>query len=195
MKKEQKGKWDQTQRLSDAFCEVMLDMDAKTLAETLTECGVSPKVLAEKSRSVAEKALASFAKDEAERIQDVGRVKALHEGLGALLVLLRRKAGLSQEEVAVRARVEVKEIRAIETDPTVEPSPRTIFQLEQLFKLPERTLVKLSGITTIPNEEFTEEVTRFAADARAMNTLSKEETNLVNAFVKFLSTWSAKRQK
>jgi transcriptional regulator with XRE-family HTH domain len=195
MKKEQKGKGNQTQRLAETFCEVMLDMDAKTLVETLTECGVSPKVLAEKSRSVAEKALESFAKDEAERVQDVGRVKTLHEGLGALLVLLRRKAGLSQEDVAVRARVEIKEIRAIETDPTVEPSPRTIFQLEQLFKLPERTLVELSGITTIPNEEFTEEVTRFAADARAMNTLSKEETNLVNAFVKFLSTWSGERRK
>jgi len=172
----------------------MLDMDAKTLADTLTECGLSPKVLAEKSRSVAEEALERFGKDEAERVKDVGRVKALHEGLGALLVLLRRKAGLSQEEVSKRARVDVEEVRAIETDPTVEPSPRTIFQLEQLFHLPERTLVKLSGITTIPNEEFTEGVTRFAADARAMNTLSKEETNLVNAFIKFLSTWSESRK-
>lgn len=195
MEKEQKGKWDQTQRLAETFCEVMLDMDAKALAETLTECGVSPKVLAEKSRSVAERALERFARDEAQRVQDAGRVKTLHEGLSALLVLLRRKAGLSQEEVAVRARVDVGEIRAIETDPTVEPSPRTIFQLEQLFQLPERTLVKLSGIATIPNEEFAEEVTRFAADARAMNTLSKEETKLVNAFIKFLSAWNGERQK
>lgn len=195
MEKKEKGKWDQTQRLADAFCEVMLDMDEKTLAETLTECGLSPKALTEKSRSIAENALERFAKDEAERVQDVGRLKALHEGLGALLVLLRRKAGLSQEEVSERARVDVKEIQAIETDPTFEPSPRTIFQLEQLFHLPERTLVKLSGITTIPNEEFTEEVTRFAADARAMNTLSKEETKLVNAFIRFLSTWSGEGRK
>ena len=129
MEKKEKGKWNKPEGLAEAFCEVMLDMDAKTLADTLTECGLSPKVLAEKSRSVAEEALERFGKDEAERVKDVGRVKALHEGLGALLVLLRRKAGLSQEEVSKRARVDVEEVRAIETDPTVEPSPRTIFQL------------------------------------------------------------------
>ena len=80
MEKKEKGKWNKPEGLAEAFCEVMLDMDAKTLADTLTECGLSPKVLAEKSRSVAEEALERFGKDEAERVKDVGRVKALHEG-------------------------------------------------------------------------------------------------------------------
>ena len=59
--------------------------------------------------------------------------------------MLRRREQLSADELAQEARVNASELRRIELDPTFDPNPRTIFQLEQYFKLSSRSLVVLSG--------------------------------------------------
>ena len=66
------------------------------------------------------------------------------------------------------------------------PNPRTIYQLEQTFRLPQRTLVKLSGMTGTRSGEFTEQVMRFAANAQTMTSLNKAEKKILNEFMKFL---------
>lgn len=114
----------------------------------------------------------------------------LHEALSALVQLLRKRDNLSEEELANRARIDVTEIRRIECDRSYIPAPRTIYQLEQTFKLPRRTLVKLSGLTKVHSKEFTEEAVRFAAHSKAIQKISRDERRLLNEFVKFLSSYT-----
>ena len=178
--------------LSDAFCEFVLEASNDELAEVLKEVGEDPNTLTERGRWIASAALQEFGRRQEARRRESELVKVLHEGLGTLVQLLRRQGGLTQGDLASAARIDVSEVRAIEADPSFEPNPRTVFQLEKYFQLPERTLVKLSGVTTSANTELAEEVMRFAADAKAMTVLSKPEKKLVNEFVKFLSTWSGK---
>ena len=100
--------------------------------------------------------------------------------------MLRRKERLSIDELAQNARVPAFELRQIEGDPTFEPSPRTIFQIEQYFKLHERSLVVLSGAVRVDNN-IREEAVRFAASSENIQELTTDERKLLNQFVKFLS--------
>jgi transcriptional regulator with XRE-family HTH domain len=111
-----------------------------------------------------------------------------HEGLRLLLQLLRRRAGLTEEQLAEAARIEVAEIRRIEYDPAYTPMPRTVYQLEQYFRLPKRSLAKLAGMTRQPSTQFQEEVLRFAASAKAIGKLTSDEKKTLNAFVRFLAS-------
>jgi transcriptional regulator with XRE-family HTH domain len=178
--------------LSRALREVVLEADSSSLRDTLVELEINPADLAEKGRTAAAKALQLStlnAKPEPLNVATPDTAQ-LHDGLSALLQLLRRKDNLTEEELADRARVDVSEIRRIECDRSYIPSPRTVYQLEHTFKLPRRTLVKLSGLTELHSKEFTEEVLRFAAHSKAIQKITRHERKLLNEFVKFLSSYT-----
>ena len=99
--------------------------------------------------------------------------------------MLRRREQLSADELAQEARVNASELRRIELDPTFDPNPRTIFQLEQYFKLSSRSLVVLSGAVHV-DDDVREEVVRFAAKSEDISGLTKKQRKLLNRFVKFL---------
>lgn len=175
--------------MSRTLRDIVLDADAGSLIETVSELGIDPADLASRGRAAAERALASTARS-AESITsapDMDATNQLHEGLSVLLHLLRRRDNLSEEDLAARARVDVTEVRRIEHDRTYTPSPRTVYQLEQVFRLPKRTLVKLSGLARAQSPEFKDEVLRFAASSRAIQKMTREERKLLNEFVRFLS--------
>ena len=88
--------------------------------------------------------------------------------------------------MAEEARVDAAELQGIERDPAFDPSPRTVYQLEQYFKLRERSLVMLSGAVRVDND-VREEAVRFAASSENIHGLTKEERALLNQFVKFLT--------
>lgn len=174
--------------LSRALREFVLEADAKDLEEAITAEGQDPKELAESGRGIAVQALKRnemrVQAEEQERVE----TEALHEGLSALIQLLRRKERMSEEDLAKKARVDVTEIRRIEVNLSYTPSPRTIYQLEQVFRLPSRTLVLLSGVKKRTRPDFTNEVMRFAANAKTMGKLNPAEMKLLNEFVNFLSS-------
>src|SRR5882724_3086283 len=90
--------------LSRALREVILEADSPSLRDTLLELGINPSDLAEKGRTVAAKALqvtTLTAKPEPSNAATPDT--ALHDGLSALLQLLRRKENLTEEELADRA--------------------------------------------------------------------------------------------
>ena len=173
---------------SRAFREVVLEADPKDLEEAIAGEGEDPQKLAKSGRTVASQALKRnqmrVEVEEQERVE----VEALHEGLSALIQLLRRREGMSEEDLAKKARVDVEEIRRIEMDRSYTPSPRTIYQLGQVFRLPSRTLVLLSGAKKRTRPYFTNEVMRFAANAKTMGKLNSSEMKLLNEFVNFLSS-------
>lgn len=180
---------------SRAFREIVLEADPKDLEEAIAGEGEDPQKLAESGRTIAAQALkrneTRVQAEEQERVE----VEALHEGLSTLIQLLRRREGMSEEDLAKKARVDVEELRLIEVDRSYTPSPRTIYQLEQVFGLPTRTLVLLSGAKKRTNPDFTSEVMRFAANAKTMGKLNSSEMKLLNGFVNFLSSQKRNTEK
>jgi transcriptional regulator with XRE-family HTH domain len=171
--------------MSRAVRDCVIDSPAGELEMILTEAGVDAAELLKSGRAAVARALAvsnahSLQTDAGEEGSDV------RQGLSALLVMLRRRDGLSEDELAVRARVDAAEVRRIEYDPSYTPQPRTIYQIEQFFKLPKRSLVRLAGIQRQQPPELRDEVLRFAANSKSIQKLSREETKLLNQFVRFL---------
>lgn len=177
--------------LSRSLRDIVLDADASSLSEIISELGIDPRDIAKRGRMAATRALQRTAsKAKTDSSADSTDWTKLHDALSALVQLLRKRDNLSEEELANRARVDVSEIRRIECDRSYIPAPRTIYQLEQTFKLPRRTLVKLSGLTKSHSQEFTEEAIRFAAHSKAIQKITRHERKLLNEFVKFLSSYT-----
>ncbi len=164
-------------KINRALRDCLLEASEGELRETLADTGQDFDSLAARGRAAAQRALA--------KLPDAADVQDLHRGLGAILQMLRRREQLSADKLAQEARVNVSELRRIELDPTFDPNPRTIFQLEQYFKLPSRSLVVLSGAVHV-DDNVREEVVRFAASSGDISGLTKEQRKHLNRFVKFL---------
>jgi transcriptional regulator with XRE-family HTH domain len=116
-----------------------------------------------------------------------GNVARLKHAFGVLVRQLRKRDRLSLEDLAKRARVDLEDLRQIEQDPHFRPRPRVVHQLAQVFRVPERALLRLSGATSERDEQFVEEAYRFAAKSDDLSKLSRDEQRLLNEFVRFLS--------
>ncbi len=168
---------DKTVQINRALRDIILEASEQELREALAGAAEDFDSLAAQGRAVVQRALAN-----AEKTADL---PDLHKGLGVLIQMLRRRERLSADQLASEARIDVAELRRIEIDPTFDPNPRTIFQLERYFKLPPRILVVLSGAVRV-SEQVREEAVRFAASSQNMSELSREEQKLLNRFVRFL---------
>lgn len=164
-------------KLNRALRDILLEASEDELREAFSDTGEDLDALAARGKGAAQRALS--------KVYNTAGVQDLHRGLGALLQMLRRREGLSIEELAQNARVAVSELRHIELDPAFDPNPRTIFQLEQYFKLPDRSLVFLSGAVRV-DDNVREEAVRFAAHSERISRLTKEQLKHLNQFVKFL---------
>ena len=178
--------WNRGPNFSETFCSFVRTADEKELRDAIEAVGESPDSLAQQGKAIAEKAVKQYVADPEKESRKEREFTGLRQAMSALLQLLRRREGLSQDELAKRARVESEEIRRIESDLSYIPNPRTIYQLEQTFRLPQRALVKLSGMTGTRSGEFTQQVMRFAANAQTMASLTKAEKKILNEFMEFL---------
>jgi HTH-type transcriptional regulator, competence development regulator len=106
----------------------------------------------------------------------------------SLIQLLRRAKKLTVGRLAELARVEASELLMIENDMRYLPRPRTVHQLAQFFGLPENRLIELSSLKTVKNHNLQDAAVRFAANAKNISELSREEQSALNEFVKFLSS-------
>ena len=158
---------------------IFIEASDDELREAFAGTGEDLDALAARGRAAADRAIAEAS--------GVAGVEDLHRGLGTLIQMLRRNKRLSIEELATQARVDASELQGLERDPTFDPNPRTIFQLERYFNLRERSLVILSGAVSV-DDDVREEAVRFAASSENIHGLTKEERTLLNRFVKFLST-------
>ena len=106
---------------------------------------------------------------------------------GVLMQLLRRDRKLSLEQLSNESRVDVAELLGIERDHRYIPRPRTVMQLSSFFGLPERSLVKLSNVTTVHDVRLRDAAVRFAASSSVVMELTREERVLLTDFVSWLS--------
>jgi transcriptional regulator with XRE-family HTH domain len=173
---------DEKIKMTRAVREILLEATEEELRDALAEAGQDLASLASRGRAAAERALGG-------RCDETAQILGLHRGLGSLVHMLRRRAKLSVEELAARARIDVSELRGIELDPSIDPNPRTMYQLEEYFDLPARSLIILSGAVQVAND-VREEAVRFAASSQGISNLSREEKRLLNRFVRFLEEYT-----
>lgn len=164
-------------KMNRALRDTLLEASELELREALRGAPEDFEALAASGRAAAQRALATT--------EDTADVQDLHRGLGALIQMLRRRDRVTVDRLAAQARVDADELRRIELDAAFEPNPRTIYQLEQYFKLPARSLVILSGAVRV-DSDVRDEAVRFAASSKNIAELSREERKVLNRFVKFL---------
>lgn len=163
--------------LNQALRDILLEASEDELREALEGTGEDFHALANRGEAVVQRALSD--------VHNAVVVEELHRSLGVLLQMLRRRERVSLSDLARDAQVDVSELRRIENDPQFDPNPRTIFQIERYFNLPEKSLVVLSGAVHVDND-LRDEAVRFAASSEHVSELTKEERKLLNQFVKFL---------
>jgi transcriptional regulator with XRE-family HTH domain len=106
---------------------------------------------------------------------------------GKFVNMMRRRKGYSIEQLADAARVDASELLIIEDDVHYVPGPRTVFQLAQLFEVPQPRLMQLAGLAAANDDSLREEAVRFAARSEAVHKLTREESAALEAFVTVLS--------
>ena len=166
-----------------AMRETLLEAPSSEVFAQAREAGLNSQELSALGRSAINSALSIFK----EKSRQTDNCVLLHKGLNSLLVMLRRRDNLDEAELASKANIDEDEIRRIEYDPHYLPSPRTIYKLEKVFSLPSGVLAKLSGAIKHNSPVMEERVLAFAANAKAIGKLTKEERELLNAFVRFLT--------
>jgi len=114
---------------------------------------------------------------------------------GRFVNMMRRRRGLTIEELADSARLDVSELLVIEEDVHYVPGPRTVYQLARMFDVPQARLMQLAGLTAANDAGLAEEAVRFAARSEAVHKLSPEESAALSAFVAVLSQQGPKRSK
>jgi transcriptional regulator with XRE-family HTH domain len=179
----QRTKLTDTDAVFRAMREMFLEAPAAEVDSLAREAGFDAHQLSEMGRSAVAFAFAQKRQESAKG----GNVVFLHKGLNSLLIMLRRRDNIDESELAIKANVDEEEVRRIEYDSGYLPSPRTIYNLEQAFSLPAGVLAKLSGAIKPNSPTMEERVTQFAANAKSIGKLSKEERQLLNEFVKFLT--------
>jgi len=164
-------------KINRALREILLEASEDEMREALAGTGQDLESVAAMGRELVQGALKST--------PDSGDLKDLHRSLGVLLQMLRRRDRVTVDQLASKARIDVEELRQIELDPTFDPNPRTVFQLERYFDLPAKSLAVLSGAVRVASE-VREECVRFAASSEGISELTRGERKLLNRFVRFL---------
>lgn len=108
-----------------------------------------------------------------------------HGVFGRLIEFARRSKGLSVEQLAEQADVDLAEIVEIERKQNAVPQLRTVYQLANALKLPAGKLVEVAGLATT-RPEISNAALRFAARSEPTTTLSPAEREAFEEFVKVL---------
>jgi transcriptional regulator with XRE-family HTH domain len=114
---------------------------------------------------------------------------------GKFVNLMRRRRGLSVEQLAEEADLEASEILVIEDDVHYVPEPRTVFRLAQTFHVSQQRLMQLAGLAVVNDAGLRQEAVRFAARSEPLQKLTPEESAALEAFVAVLSQEDLKKVK
>lgn len=113
--------------------------------------------------------------------------------LGRLIELARRNAGLSLEDLAKRASVDLSDLVELESGEPDAIEPRTIFCLCESLELPKAGVMELAGLTQKRDSTLGDAAVRFAAHSKGIEKLTREERQALEEFVKDLAKASDPR--
>lgn len=166
-------------KISQLVRDLIIESSEDELQDDLKNLENDFNDLVKRGISAANKAMKNIQEESAQ-------VEDLHRGLGALIQMLRKRDNISIDFLAEKAQIDVYELKNIEENVSFQPTPRTIYQLAQYFQLPPKSLVILSGAIRVKSS-IQIEALRFAASSNNISSLTSEEKELLNRFVKFLS--------
>lgn len=118
---------------------------------------------------------------------DVGEEESPNVAFGRFINLMRRQQGMSLEQLADDADVDMADLVEIERDPHHRPELRTAYQLANYFKVSQVGLMQVAGLATAKDERLFDEGVRFAARSESIAALTPEEGAALEAFVAVLS--------
>lgn len=99
--------------------------------------------------------------------------------------IARRAQGLSVEELAERAQIDVSQLVAIESEGAA-PVPRAVYQLAGVLQVSTGKLMELAGLAESKDPQFRRAALRFAARSEPSAKLSDAEREAFEEFVKVL---------
>ncbi len=105
---------------------------------------------------------------------------------GRFVRLMRRQRGLSLEQLATDADVDVAILVEIENDPHHKPELRTTYQLANYFGVSRSGLMQVAGLAARKDAKLSDEAIRFAARSEPTAALTAEEKDALEAFVAVL---------
>lgn len=97
--------------------------------------------------------------------------------------LMRRKRGLTVEQLAGACGIEVAEVINIEDEALAGIGPRTVYQLAKCFNVSDSKLMQIAGLKQVQDPSLTVQSLRFAARSNSMASLTKEEREALDEFV------------
>src|SRR5437899_379117 len=106
---------------------------------------------------------------------------------GRFVHLSRRQRGMSIEQLAKDASLDLAELVRIEDDLHHVPELRSVYQLARTFNLPQQRLMQLAGLAVPKSERFRAEAIKFAARSESTEALSAEEREALEQFIRVLS--------
>jgi len=115
------------------------------------------------------------------------KVVQMRMALGTLVRQLRSKRRLTIGELARNADVSEDELRNVEHDPHYIAKPRLLFQLSHYFDVKLSKLAQISGATQAVEKSVFNRAIKYAAKSDDISTLSREESETLDAFVAFLN--------
>lgn len=104
---------------------------------------------------------------------------------GQLIEYARRSRGLTLEQLAAQADIDLAELVAIEREDDI-PTPRTVFNLARVLRMAPGKLMELSGLAEPRDQGLNQAALRFAARSEPSAKLSKAERHAFEEFVKVL---------
>lgn len=104
---------------------------------------------------------------------------------GRFIELARRNLGMTLEELADKADIDLAEIVAIESHDDTVPNVRTVFNLAKVLNLPSGNLLEVAQLAK-PRPELSNAALKFAARSESTAALSDAERAALEEFVKVL---------
>ncbi len=99
---------------------------------------------------------------------------------------LRKRKGLTVDELAARLDADREEIVAIERQEGYQPSPLLLYKLSRFYDVPQHKLAEMAGVVSEVEPALREQASRFAAQSESFARLTTEEKRTLDEFVKFL---------
>ena len=118
---------------------------------------------------------------------DVVEEEGASVAFGRLVNLMRRRRGMSLEQLADDADVDMADLVEVERDPHHRPELRTAYQLANYFRVSRAGLMQVAGLATPKDARLFDEGVRFAARSESTAALTPEEGAALEAFVAVLS--------
>ena len=118
---------------------------------------------------------------------DAGEEESPNVAFGRFVNLMRRQRGMSLEQLADNADVDMGDLVEIERDPHHRPELRTAYQLANYFEVSQSGLMQVAGLAAPKDAKLFDEGVRFAARSESTAALTPEEGSALEAFVAVLS--------